>query len=633
MKMNNKFLIGAMLILVLFLCINASTAAEPLTNDLEASDVSNYELSVSEDTSGVDTNDNGDAGIISIAASDATGGETIAIENDEHNDSVKSTKSAEVLGEGKELGNVVTNDTFYSYFDEDGLLRDSITFKELIFNGTFSNVSDFIILNKAITIKGDNALLNNIAFVIDSENVELNGLNLAATGSLGNLITVGASNVNLYNLNLKYIVDNEMANVISVSAKDTLTDVNIVNNTIYFESHIETDEDLTTAINLDDVEDVLVDNNEINVSFPGLYVGTYDYTYFMMGLCYVNPVRVYEASGVNLTNNKLDVEVNSYDKSYPTIQALYIVGSEDVLIKGNNVTMKDDITPNGTAIYLYAVECGFSEEISFVDNKFDISTTGGKSGSGSAYALQIATSSSEIIGNTIICDSNGPNLGVYSPYGFGPAKDLVIKDNSIEVSGYAKGTGDYALISGIEIQTGYATIYNNTIYSMNKGNYNDKYPVTAVSAVQYSASTLTFNIKDNKIYTNGKYAVDILYKVNNANVTGNFLLANTLKGDEAVYIKSGTGNVIEGNYPTVGVVTNDTFFNFFDDSGVLIDNKNYYGLTFEGNFSNLVDTITINKAFKVYGNNTVLNNIGTKNTFLCLKSTSEARKYLILEDN
>ena len=601
MKMNNKFLIGAMLILVLFLCINASTAAEPLTNDLGTSDVSNYELSVSEDTSGVDTNDDGDDGIISIAASDANGGETIAIENDEHNDSVKSTKSAEVLGEGKELGNVVTNDTFYSYFDEDGLLRDSITFKELIFNGTFSNVSDFIILNKAITIKGDNALLNNIAFVIDSENVELNGLNLAATGSLGNLITVGASNVNLYNLNLKYIVDNEMANVISVSAKDTLTDVNIVNNTIYFESHIETDEDLTTAINLDDVEDVLVDNNEINVSFPGLYVGTYDYTYFMMGLCYVNPVRVYEASGVRLTNNKLDVEVNSYDKSYPTIQALYIVGSDDVLVKGNNITMKDNITPKGTAIYLYAVECGFSEEISFVDNKFDISTTGGKSGSGSAYALQIATSSSEIIGNNIICDSNGPNLGVYSPYGFGPAKDLVIKDNSIDVSGYAEGTGDFALISGIEIQTGYATIYNNTIYSMNKGNYNDRYPVTAVSAVQYSASTLTFDIKDNKIYTNGKYAVDILYKVNNANVTGNFLIANTLKGDEAVYIKSGTGNVIEGNYPTVGVVTNDTFFNFFDDSGVLIDNKNYYGLTFEGNFSNLVDTITINKAFKIYG--------------------------------
>ena len=69
----------------------------------------------------------------------------------------------------------------------------------------------------------------------------------------------------------------------------------------------------------------------------------------------------------------------------------------------------------------------------------------------------------EVIGNNITCDSNGPNLGIYSPYGFGPAKDLVIKENFINVTGYAAGSDDYALVSGIEVQTGYATIYNNII--------------------------------------------------------------------------------------------------------------------------------------------------------------------------
>ena len=148
MKITNKFLDMQCLYWCYFYALMQVLQLNHLANDLGTSDVSNYELSVSEDTSGVDTNDNGDDGIISFAASDATGGETIAIENDGHNDSVKFTKSAEVLGEGNELGNVVTNDTFYSYFDEDGLLRDSITFKELIFNGTFSNVSDYIILNR-----------------------------------------------------------------------------------------------------------------------------------------------------------------------------------------------------------------------------------------------------------------------------------------------------------------------------------------------------------------------------------------------------------------------------------------------------------------------------------------------------
>jgi hypothetical protein len=612
MKFNKKFFICFLLVLMLCICINTASASDTLDTNLtsddtvdlqgaDAVDVSQDKLSASVDTDVVDGNGGGDYTTISDAVGAANGDETISAENGENDDAI--------IGDGE---NIVTNETFYNYFDEDGFLKDSVTANELVFKGNFSDVSMYVILDRPMSVVGENAVLNNMGFMITSGNVKLNGLTLVANGSLGDLISVSESNVDLTNLNIAYIVDDEMANVISVKSRGTISNVNILNNTIYFESHVSDDENYATAINLEDVEDVIVDGNIITASLPGLYVETYDYTYFMMGLVYVNPIRIYEGSDVKFTNNNLDVQVNSFDASYPTIQALYIVGSEDVLIKGNNVTMRDTLTPSGTAIYLYAVECGFSSGISFIENKFDILTTGGKSGAGSAYALQIATSDAEVIGNTIICDSNGPNLGVYSPYGFGPAKDLVIKDNFINVTGYAAGTSEYALISGIEIQTGYATIYNNTIYSMNKAGVNDKYPVSAVSAVQYSASTLSFDVQDNEIYTNGKYAVDILYKVNNAIITGNYLAANTLKGDEAAYIKSGTGNVIENNYPTVGIVTNDTFFDFFDDSGVLKDNKYYYGLTFEGAFSDLVDVIVFNNAFKVYGNNATLDNIAVK---------------------
>jgi len=608
MKITNKFMVYAMLALMVLLCISASSAAEPLSDDLGAY-VSNDTVSVSEDTYVVDANGGGDYET-SSADSDAAGGKTVFTENGKNTDLLTSTNSVNLVGDD-ELTNVVTNATFYSYFDKDGFLLDSIKFNNLTFKGTFSNVSDYIILNKSIAIAGDEAVLNNIAFVISSENVELDGLTLVSNNSLGDLISVGASNTILSNLDITYIVDDEMANAISVSGRGTISNVTIKNNKIYFESQVKDDEELTTAINLNDVENVVVDGNDITAEIPGLTVNTYDYTYFMMGLCYVNPVRIYEGSGVNFTNNKVDVKVNSYDSSYPTVQALYIVGSDDVSIKGNNITMRDTLTPAGTAIYLYAVECGFSSEISFVENDFDILTTGGKSGAGSAYALQIATSDAEVIGNNITCDSNGPNLGIYLPYGMGPAKDLVVKENFINVTGLAEGTSSYALVSGIEVQTGYATIYNNTIYSMNKVGANDRYPISAVSAVQYSASTLSFDIQDNEIYTNGKYAVDIRYKVQNANVIGNYLTANTLKGDDAAYIRSGE-NVVENNTPVIGIVTNKTFFNFFDDSGVLKDNKDYYGLTFEGNFSDLVDTIVFNRPFKVFGNNTVLNNIAVR---------------------
>ena len=52
-----------------------------------------------------------------------------------------------------------------------------------------------------------------------------------------------------------------MANAISVNGKNTISNVNITNNEIYFESHVSTDEELTTAINLEDVENVTVDGN------------------------------------------------------------------------------------------------------------------------------------------------------------------------------------------------------------------------------------------------------------------------------------------------------------------------------------------------------------------------------------
>lgn len=470
----------------------------------------------------------------------------------------------------------VTQANFSNFFDEDGYLLDAVTSDELIFQGEFSN-SGYVIIKKPITITGDNAVLKNMGFVIISENVTLDKMTLTATTSLGDLIYVGASNVALTNLTISYEVGNVAANVINV-ARD-INGVNISKNSIYFESHATTDEDLITVINLDNVKDVIVNGNTIDANMPSLNVETYDYSYFMMGLCNVNPVRIYESDNVALTNNKIDVTVNSNNVSYPTVQALYIVGSEDILVEGNDFKMVDTLTPAGTPIYLYAVECGFSEGIEFIKNNFDISTTGCQSGSGSIYVLQVVTSEATIIGNHITSESDGPNLGIISPYGFGPAKDLIIKENVLNITGLATGSSSYALISGIEIETGYATISNNTINVHNKEGYSDSSPVSGISAVQYSASTLSFDIQDNNIYVpDGKYAVDIRYAPSEATVIGNALCAHELTGDDAVYIKSGNNNTVENNvhgYVNMPKTGEDTYnipanvpsFKVYDDGG------------------------------------------------------------------
>ena len=79
------------------------------------------------------------------------------------------------------LDNVVTEDIFYEYFDEYGFLNEEVPFDELIFKGEFDKLSYYVILDRPIKITGQDAVLKDIAFVIDSTDVSLDGLTLTST--------------------------------------------------------------------------------------------------------------------------------------------------------------------------------------------------------------------------------------------------------------------------------------------------------------------------------------------------------------------------------------------------------------------------------------------------------------------
>ena len=112
MKVDKKFFICAMLVLMLFLCVNASSAIEPLNETLEADiadelaidDVSVEPLSASGDTLVVDANGEGQYTSISSAVSAATGGETILVKNGEYSESNTITikESVNIIGESQD---------------------------------------------------------------------------------------------------------------------------------------------------------------------------------------------------------------------------------------------------------------------------------------------------------------------------------------------------------------------------------------------------------------------------------------------------------------------------------------------------------------------------------------------------
>ena len=467
-------------------------------------------------------------------------------------------------------GNVVTNETFFIYFDEDGLLREEVPFDELIFKGEFSDIVNLISITTPLKITSDNAVLRNIAFAVLSDNVVLNGLTLISNVSCadngGALILVAGNNVNVSNMNISYIIK-ESVDAVAINANG-VSNLNVVNSNIFFESCPKDDTLTASAINIDGVSNSFINGNNITAVLPYLFASNYDMKYFMMGVNTVNPIRMRECNNVTFSKNNVNTTANDGSASFPTLQCMFIVGSNDCVIDGNNFSMIDTLIPAGTSNYLYGINIGYNKNLMISNNDFKMSTAGGKDAAGTAYAIQGVECEVSMIGNNITSISNGPNLGIYFASMTGGTSELYIANNLINVTGLASASGSWALVSGIEVQNGNAKIYNNTIYTYNVGDYSPENYMYGISYAQYMYGDRSFDIRDNRIYVDGHYAVSFI-NVDGSNVTGNLLITRDLGGDAAVEIKAGKNNVVENNYPR----SSDLIFNITSEEPgkILID--------------------------------------------------------------
>ena len=463
-----------------------------------------------------------------------------------------------VTGAWAQGPNIVTKENFSSYFDGSGNLLAEVTDDELIFQGEFSNsdLPSYITLDKTITITGDNAVLNNIGFVIAAEGVTLNNLKLVANSNLGNLIDIAGENAVISNMDISYTVS-EAASAINVYPGANGTQ--ILNNKIYFESTVNeyASDEVTTAICVnsgssiygdeDPIEDLVIDGNEITAVIPAFLPDIYENEYWVMGISAVNGVRINGAEDFQFTDNTLNVTTNWLNGTIPTFQAMYVASSSG-LINANTISMIDTFTPAGKDVYLYAIELIKDEELTIFNNDFKISTSGGKEEAGSACAILAIESDFSITNNTITTESKGPNYAVYFPSGMGAPCKAEISDNTIKVTGLATSAHNTGLVTGIEIETGDVKISDNTIYTYNIGEYAEANYIYGISYAQ-NGVTPDVEITDNTIYTEGKYAISFL-EVDDAEIKDNTLCAHILMGDNAVSIASGSGNTVEDNHPT-----------------------------------------------------------------------------------
>ena len=487
--------------------------------------------------------------VVSTVAGQASTTYTIDA-NDEAINATSGNATIEMPIAPKYTTNIVTQDNFYDFFDDSGFMNGDIPYDELIFKGEFTGLAyGYVIISEPISIVGDEALLKNMGIVVSAGDVSLANLTFDSTMVLGDLVNVvSCDNVNLTNLTVTYNVTDGQARAISIiSAQDVIVE----NANITFESHITDSGTDACAINIENSENVLVTGSEINSSLPALTVNYNTVTSNFMGLDQVNPVRVMKSNKVNIVKNTINSKTNKYSQApyaYETIQAMLIVESNDCLIDSNNISLTDEFAQSGQDVYLYGISFAYDKNLVMSNNNFTIYTNGGKEAAGTAYGIQGIESELSIIGNNITTFSNGPNLAIYITSMAGEPSVALIENNILNVTGLAAETNDWALVSGIEIQNGDVQIYNNTIYTYNVDEYNEDDYLSGISYVQWMYGSRAFDIQDNTIYTEGKYAIYLL-AASDSTITGNTLYAHNLTGDDAVYIGSGENNNVGDNLP------------------------------------------------------------------------------------
>ena len=499
---------------------------------------------------------------------------------------------------------IVTNETFFNFFDENGTLKDSIICDNLTFVGEFSNLGiDTININKSIDLIGDDVVLNDIGLVIDADDVSVDNFTIVLSEDSGAVaaVSVYGDDVSVQNCNIDVTApgDHDSYAVLADGADNFI----LSNNNITYVGNT-TGDTFNAAVCLVDCDDADIEDNVMDITLSAVPIvydpTTWEPTVMSEGVLLDN------CSGAVLTGNDINIDYNEAVGNYNNIYGVEFRQSDDAIVSDNEISVVGDeyayaLVMNGddfivdhnnistvANIYANGVEIAgpasglvdsnnieavadsvvypvyeYSSEVEFTNNNISGSAN-------SVYAMELFGNDEIVENNTIIANGNF-TIGVASA-----AKNLVLNNNNIIAKGTNMGTptsGDSIKSEtvGVKIVRGKVDVKNNDIAS------NSKFTINATSG--------------------------------SGNITNNNLVGQKLTGDASVSYPSGD-YIVKDNTP-VKFVTNETFFNFFDENGTLKDSIICDNLTFIGEFSNLgIDTININKSIDLIGDDVVLNDIG-----------------------
>ena len=397
-----------------------------------------------------------------------------------------------------ELDYILTNDTFCVYFDEEGKIREQINADNLTFMGPFSNLVDYIIIDRPIALISDDARFTDMGIEISSDNVSVDGFEFHSD-NLSEVICVWDSdNVSIFNcsFNVEGVADEDNFVIYLYSSDNVSIDGNGIdftaatngtyhNNAIHaYESYDLTisnnainpylparpidwnsGEVYSVAVSLDGCDDAVLEANDIFVT-SGNSISDYDIVYAVHVLgnnarILGNEITVNGApygygiaiSGANFTiseNNQICVESDCYSC------CIEVDGFSDGVISHNSIDAKGD-----SAYGIYTANWAGDVKVKIASNV--ISAEGITS-----FGMSLSASEALVEQNQVIADGNF-TTGIASA-----VDSIIIKNNTVDAKGSDVGTPAGHDTMGIEtvgvhIVRGYATITDNNI--SNSGEY------------------------------------------------------------------------------------------------------------------------------------------------------------------
>ncbi|MBQ6344828.1 MAG: hypothetical protein IJH63_02780 [Methanobrevibacter sp.] len=495
----------------------------------------------------------------------------------------------------------LTNDTFYLFFNDQGCLRDNITAESLTFIGEFSDLTLWNVIDRPVKLLSDNATLYDMSFTIISENVTVDGLSFVSD-ELAGIINVLQSNVSIVNCDFTLFgVEDDSNWVISVLEAD---DVLIDGNSITF--YVETNEtNHNHPIYAKDSNALTISNNFISAEFPARSIN------WTSGEVYSVAVCLDDCDNAVLDDNVIDVKSNGQISTYDTIYAVNIVG-DNATVTLNDIKSTD--APYGYALVLAGEDFNIDGNIISVEN--------------GTYAcgIDVESNSNGVINENIISVSGDSAYGIYTADWAGDV-EADITNNAIIAEGISvfgmSLSGSEALVENNSVTilngnftTGIASaiddiIINNNSIIANGSNVGTPAGYDSMGIETTGVHIVSGNaiVTNNNIIANNKYAVDF---DGDGEVTDNEIYADMLTGDFAVDYDQDGDILVANNTPAMEldyILTNDTFYVYFDEEGFIREQIDADNLTFVGEFSNLVSEIFINKPIILLSDNATLNNI------------------------